>query len=143
MGTGESLKVVLAVDPGRSKCGVAVVRRTPGAQPVIDVLHREVVPTPDIAPTLSALAERFSPQVIIIGNGTRASQVARAVENLCAAPVELVDEKFTTLLARKRFFRENPPRGLRRLIPTSLQTPDRPYDDYAAVILAEQYLEGR
>ncbi len=56
-------------------------------------------------------------------------------------PVEVVDEKYSTLRARERYFRENPPRGLRRFIPISLQTPREPYDDCAAVILAEQFLQ--
>ncbi len=130
--------VVLAVDPGRSKCGLAVVRRTPDG--AFEVLHRGVVQTSGLPAALADLAARFAPDVILVGDGTNSSDAARAAEEIDAAPVLTVDEKFTTILARKRYFKENPPRGLRRLIPTSLQTPPRPCDDYVAVILAENYL---
>ena len=126
---------VLAIDPGRSKCGIAVV--TGGTEP--EVLHRAVVPTDQITQVLAELAARHRLDLILIGNGTTSSEAAQAAETV-AVPVELVDERLTSVEARKRYFAQNPPRGLRRLIPTSLQTPDRPYDDYVAVILAERYL---
>ncbi|HKM17981.1 MAG TPA: pre-16S rRNA-processing nuclease YqgF, partial [Limnochordia bacterium] len=37
----------------------------------------------------------------------------------------------------------HPPRGWRRLLPVSLQTPPVPIDDYVAVILAQRYLDGK
>ena len=135
----EAEKVVLAIDPGRLKCGVAVVRKS---APQSEVLHRCVVETSQLGPLLKQLADKFTPQIIIIGNGTSSSQTMRTAEELKLAPILLVDEQSTTLLARKRYFEENPPRGLRRLIPTSLQTPPGAYDDYVAVILAQRYFGG-
>ncbi|MCL5102838.1 MAG: Holliday junction resolvase RuvX [Armatimonadetes bacterium] len=132
------MNVVLAIDPGRSKCGLAVVRRMAGGP--FEVLHRGVIETSELAATLADLSARFGPDVIVVGDGTNSPSVAHVAEELEAAPVLMVDEKFTTILARKRYFKENPPKGLRRLIPTSLQTPPRPCDDYVAVILAENYL---
>lgn len=128
---------VLAIDPGRSKCGIAVV--TGGTEP--EVLHRAVVPTDQITQVLADLAARHRLDLILIGNGTTSSEAAQAAETV-GVPVELVDERLTSVEARKRYFAQNPPRGLRRLIPTSLQTPDRPYDDYVAVILAERYFHS-
>jgi hypothetical protein len=55
-------------------------------------------------------------------------------------PLRAVDEHGTTLRARARYFTDHPPRGWRRLIPRSLQTPPEPYDDYVAVLLAEAAL---
>lgn len=141
----ESADVVLAIDPGRAKCGVAIVRRSadPGGsspEQTAEVLHRSVVPSPEIDRIIASLFARFSPEVILIGDGTTSSQVVGIAEGLHLAPVRLVDEKFSSVQARKRFFVENPPQGLRRLIPVSLQTPPRAYDDYVAVLLAERYL---
>ena len=101
-----------------------------------------MIETAELIHEVSELTARFHPDAIIVGDGTTSSDAARALGGL-GAPVTLVDERGTTLLARKRFFTENPPRGLRRLIPTSLQTPSVPYDDYVAKILAERYLTGR
>ena len=145
--------VVMAIDPGSSKCGVAVVQRieitsdadslsTPAPRKRFEILHRRVAATSDIDKVISELAARYSPGRIIVGDGTTSSRVVDVARDLQSAPVELVDEKFSSLLARKRYFKENPPRGLRRLIPISLQTPPRPYDDYVALILAERYLSA-
>ena len=136
-------RVVLAIDPGRSKCGLAVVTSSDHPLPnskSFDILHQSVVSRSDIKMAISSLIESYSPCVIIIGDGTSSSQLAQEITELNFAKVEFVDEKFTSIAARKRFFIENPPRGFRKLIPTSFQTPSRPYDDYVAVILAEIYL---
>lgn len=132
-------RVVIAIDPGRAKCGIAAAR----AGNPVQILLQAVVDTGSIAEVARDLAARYSPDAIIVGDGTNSSAVCETVTALDLASVETVDERHSTELARKRFFADNPPRGLRRLIPTSLQTPDRPCDDYVAVILAERYLEGR
>ena len=58
-------------------------------------------------------------------------------------PVTTVSEELTSRLARERYWEDNPPRGLARLIPLGLRVPPRPVDDYAAVIIAERLLEQR
>ncbi len=55
----------------------------------------------------------------------------------------MIDEHRSSEQGRRRYFRENPPRGWRRLLPVGLQTPPRAYDDYVAVVLAERYLASR
>ena len=42
--------------------------------------------------------------------------------------------------ARELYFREHPPRGWRRLVPTGLQLPPVPVDDYAAILIARRFL---
>ena len=128
-------RVVVAIDPGSCKCGIAVVR----GGLVSEVLHRAVVRSEDVPEALVDLCARYSPNSIILGNGTTSGDLAKAIQSM-PMDVELVDEKLTSVAARKRYFVENPPRGLRRLLPSSMQTPSQPYDDYVAVILAERYL---
>lgn len=132
------MRCVLAIDPGRAKCGVAVVGRS--GPDSFDVLHQGVAPTADLISVLAELFKRFSPDTIIVGNGTTSANTLEAVRQATGMDAGVVDEKFTSLLARKRYFQENPPHGLRRLIPISLQTPPCPIDDYVAIILAERYL---
>lgn len=142
------MKTVLAIDPGREKCGLAVVSDE-------DVLHRGVVSRDEVVRVALALAAAHSVDRIIVGGGTGGTAL---VEELRAAggssesgmgetvpggrafPIEVVDEAHSTRRARARFFEENPPRGIRRLIPRGLLTPDRPYDDCVALALAEDYL---
>jgi len=127
------MKTILAIDPGRDKCGIAVIDG--GA-----VLHMSVVPRKHAASAVESLCARFSPQAIIIGNGTGSSFLADELGSKSDVPIEIVGEAYSTQKARSRYFRDNPPRGLRRLIPRGLLTPPRPYDDYVALILAEEYL---
>ena len=130
-----SCKRVLAIDPGRLKCGVAVVSSS-NSLPV----YQAVIETAYLSKKIADLEQRFCPDVIVIGDGTTSANTAQVVKETSRLPVELVDEKFTSQMARKRYFEHNPPRGLRRLLPISLQTPDRPIDDYVAILLAEKYL---
>ncbi|MEN6521318.1 MAG: hypothetical protein ABFD46_09240 [Armatimonadota bacterium] len=129
------MTTVLAIDPGRSKCGIAVVSRADG------ILHRAVVAPDDLPGTVTSLVIRFSPEVIVIGSGTGSQAAISSLGDL-EAPVRVVDETHSTEEARKRYFKDNPLRGWRKYVPIGLQTPPQPYDDYAAVVLAEGFLEG-
>ncbi len=126
--------VVLAVDPGREKCGIAVC--TPEG-----VLHREVSRTEALSSRVEELVARFGVEVLLVGDRTGSREVLPLLERL-GLPVVPVPEHGTTLAARDRYLRDHPPRGWRRLLPAFLRVPDRPYDDYAAVVLAERYLRG-
>jgi len=126
---------VLAVDPGRDKCGIAVCR--PG-----EVLAHRVVPSDALADVVRDWITAYRVEAIVVGNSTGAAGVRTRLVG-CAIPVVSVDERGTTLLARTRYFRDHPPRGLGRLIPRSLLVPPEPYDDYAAILLGEAYLQSR
>jgi hypothetical protein len=58
-------------------------------------------------------------------------------------PLETVDEYNTSARARLRFVSENPAPGWRRLLPPGLRSPEVPYDDYAAILLAEDYFSKK
>lgn len=129
--------VVLAVDPGSYKCGVAVVDST------LRVLARQVVATAELPPVLRHLMATCPVTHLVIGDRTGSRRVRALLEELAGGrPVISMDEHLTSLHARRRYFLENPPRGLRRLIPPGLRIPPCPVDDYVAVILAERYLKG-
>lgn len=126
---------ILAIDPGRGKCGLAVVTRAG------EILARGIVPAEELPATVRALRQTYPVEVTLIGNGTGATEIAALLEAQgLAQGLELVDEYATTLRARQRYFADHPPRGLWRLIPLSLRTPPEPYDDYVAILLAEDYL---
>jgi hypothetical protein len=100
-----------------------------------------IAPLAELPATLASIFERFSIEVAAIGHGTNASVVCAAVTEL-GVPFVLVDERETTLRARSRFFADHPPRGWKRLIPRGMLVPDRPIDDYAALLIAERYLRA-
>jgi len=126
---------VLAIDPGRRKCGIAVCG--PG-----EVLVRRVVPTGGLIDVAREWVRAHRVDVVVVGRSTGAPQVMQGLEGL-SVPIVQVDELGTTLAARARYFQDHPPRGWRRLVPRSFLVPPEPYDDYAAVVLAEAYLSGR
>ncbi len=130
------MTVVLAVDPGRRKCGLAVVSSETG------VLHRQVVAREDLGPQVRRVVVDFPPDEILVGGSTGSPEVVREVQEVLARQVRIVDERHSTERARFRYFRDHPPRGLWRLVPLGLQVPPGPCDDYAAVVLAEDYLRS-
>lgn len=126
--------MVLAIDPGSAKCGVAVVCSA------CLVHERTVIGTQDLVETVQMLCAHYRPERILIGGGTGSRPIVRCLEAaLLPAPVLVVDEGYTSEAARARYLLENPPRGWERLLPRSLRTPSVPYDDYVAVILAERF----
>ena len=123
---------VLAIDPGREKCGVAVLA-SDGR-----VLVQEVVATAALDAAVGTLIRAYEPNVIM-GNGTTSADAKKRVEAL-GVSVTLVDEYRTTDAAKCAYWEAHPPRGWRRLMPRGMLVPPVPVDDFVAVILAQRYL---
>lgn len=136
MSAAAAIGAVLGLDPGTRKCGYAILTAL-GAAPLV----LGISPIETLRERLRELVAATPIAVAAIGRGTNAPAVADLAREL-GLPVELVDERETTLLARARFFRDHPPRGWRRLIPQGMLLPDRPIDDYAALLIAERYLKA-
>lgn len=128
-------RLVLAIDPGREKCGVAVLASDGG------VLVQRVVMTAELDATVGTLIRAYEPTVIM-GNGTTSADAKKRVEAL-GVPVTLVDEYRTTDAAKCAYWKAHPPRGWRRLVPRGMLVPPVPVDDFVAVILAQRFLEKR
>lgn len=126
---------VLAIDPGREKCGIAVL------SPAGEVLTQQVVPTAELENVVGTLMAEHAPTVLM-GNGTTSAAAKRRVEDLGCA-VTLVDEYRTTDAARGAYWQAHPPCGWRRLVPRGMLVPPVPVDDFVAVILAERFLRER
>ncbi len=128
------MSIILSIDPGRDKCGLAVVSEA-------GVLHKEVTQTAEVPDKISMLTSKYDITRIIVGLGTGSTPLVENIRSKTNLPIEFVNERNSTLRARIRFFEENPPKGLLRLIPRGMLTPNRPYDDYVAVILAEDFMK--
>lgn len=137
MSTGS--KTVLAIDPGSSKCGLAVVCRTESGE--IELKWRRIVPVDGLEAAVSEAHEAHTFSMIVVGSGTKSKEiVTRLRELMPSIGILVVDEKETTLQARERYWVYNPRRGWRRLLPATLQVPPEPVDDFVALILAERVL---
>jgi RNase H-fold protein (predicted Holliday junction resolvase) len=129
---------VIGIDPGRAKCGYAVVTESG------ERLALEVIPITDLERRMETDIVRSSIAMICIGHATN----SREIERLCserwpAIPRATVDETNTSLEARGRYFDEHPPKGLMRLIPRGLLTPKEAMDGYAALIIIERWMASR
>lgn len=129
---------IAAVDPGRDKCGVAVLSSDG------EICYREVVPTGDLIKRLNEKKSEYGFSKLIIGDGTTSKKThSRIAEELQGVEVVEVDEYNTTQLAKKVYWELEPPKGWRKLLPLSIQTPPVPVDDVVAVILGRRYLNER
>ncbi len=133
----KTMRTALGIDPGRSKCGLALVRED-GM-----IIYKEIVNTELFGQKVFNTVREWKPDIILLGKGTGSKQAAAQI-SVSMPDINLiyVDERFSSEAARSRFLLENPARGLHRLIPASLRFPDRAYDDYVAVILCERFFEN-
>jgi RNase H-fold protein (predicted Holliday junction resolvase) len=124
---------ILAIDPGRDKCGLIA---SDGAT----ILDRTVVAIADLAKVLQEWGTRYHIDQVVLGDRTGGEVVQRLVAaQFPGVPIALVREANTTLLARRRYFADHPPKGWRRFVPVSMQVPPKPYDDYAAEVLLTRF----
>ncbi|MGB8908884.1 MAG: hypothetical protein WCC84_09070 [Candidatus Cybelea sp.] len=128
-----SRDAVLGVDPGSIKAGYALLDAS-GAVVAAGIETIERLPA-----CLGELVRTRRVTAIALGRGTNSRPVKASLEAL-GLPIHLVDEYETSRAARELYFAEHPPRGWRRLIPVGMQLPQRPIDDYAAILIARRFL---
>jgi RNase H-fold protein (predicted Holliday junction resolvase) len=129
---------ILGLDPGRDKCGIAVINSQK------TVIYHQVIDSAKAIATIKQLAHKYAIDLIVIGDGTTSKAWQQQLEsNLLDLSVTTVNETNSTLEARDRYWIMYPPQGLQRLIPQGLRTPPRPVDDLVAIILIERYLENK
>ena len=125
--------MLLGFDPGRDKCGVAVI--APDGQ----VQFRAVVAAGEAIATLNHLHQQFAPTLVVMGDQTTAQQWKQKLEAHLPIPVVLVDERYSSLEARERYWQLHPPTGLMRLVPRSLRRIPGPIDDIVPLILLDRW----
>lgn len=129
-------QTILGLDPGRDKCGVAVMDREK------KVVDHQVINSPSAIAVIQQLCQKFAVNLIVMGDGTTSNSWREKIESDLAQqlPIVTVDETNSTLEARDRYWVMYPPRGLQRIIPRGLLVPPRPVDDIVAILLIERYL---
>ena len=124
-----------AIDPGRSKCGLALADAARA-----EVLEAGILPPAACQRQIEAWSKAGRCHTVLLGNGTGSSPWR---QQLAALPVQVivVPEAGTTLAARQRLWQLEPPRGWRRLLPEGLRVPPRDLDDVVAQLLLERHLQ--
>jgi RNase H-fold protein (predicted Holliday junction resolvase) len=129
-------KLYLGIDPGRSKTGLTLVD---GAGKIIK-LH--IAESQNIDNEIVEFIKNSCPVQIVLGNGTNSRNIGESVKRvLNDVMVTVVEEAHSTEEARTLYWQENPPKGLKKLIPLGMLVPPVPLDAYAAVILVRRFLE--
>ncbi|MBD2778347.1 pre-16S rRNA-processing nuclease YqgF [Iningainema tapete] len=128
--------VILGFDPGRDKCGLAVMG--------LDrkLCYHQVVKAEQSISTIEELRQKFPISILVMGDQTTAKRWKQQLQQELAQPLSivLVDERYSTLEARDRYWQMYPPSGLTKLLPKGLRQPPRAIDDIVAILLIERYL---
>ncbi|MFP4300133.1 MAG: pre-16S rRNA-processing nuclease YqgF [Spirulinaceae cyanobacterium] len=127
--------MILGFDPGRDKCGIAVMSRDR------QLYYHQVVESTEAIAAIATLQQQYALTQIVMGNQTTSKQWQQQLKTYLSdrIPIDLVDERYSTLEARDRYWQMYPPRGLKRLIPQGMRLPPRPIDDIVAILLIERY----
>ena len=131
--------IILGFDPGRDKCGVAIMDQNN------TLYYHQVISSSQAIVTLNNLLEKFSVNLLVLGNQTTSKQWKKRLQNELLTTISLVmiDERNSTLEARDRYWQMYPPQGLTRLIPQGMRNPPRPIDDIVAILLIERYFQSQ
>lgn len=141
MGSEPALKVdqpaILGFDPGRQKCGLAVM------QVARSLRFHEVVAADQAIATIQTLQQEFPISLLVMGNQTSSGEWRQRLTEELSPPLRivLVDERNSSLEARDRYWQMYPPTGLAQLMPQALRSIPRPIDDIVAILLIERYLQ--
>lgn len=127
--------MILGFDPGRDKCGLAVMGLDR------QLCYHQVVLAGEAIATIQALRQKFPISLLVSGDQTTAQRwKQRLSQELPQLSIVMVDERYSSLEARDRYWQMYPPTGFFKLLPQSLRQPPRPIDDIVAILLIERYL---
>lgn len=136
---------LLGFDPGRDKCGVALMAATTldAPIPLSAITAAVVLPTDTVKQALPALlaTHHAAAGTVVLGNQTLSKVWQAELTTLLPQwSLVVVDERYSSQEARQRYWQYYPARGWQALLPQGLRVPPRPVDDIVAVILIERWL---
>ncbi len=134
-----SNRVVLGIDPGSSKCGLALVERDEIGG--LKLIWHEVVPVDDLLEAVDRAFEKAKPTLMVVGSGTKSREAVRVIsERHPSLGILVVNEMNTSAEARARYWEYHKRCGWRKFLPATMQQPPEPYDDFAALVLVERVI---
>ncbi|MEK7376238.1 MAG: pre-16S rRNA-processing nuclease YqgF [Candidatus Margulisiibacteriota bacterium] len=129
-------KQILAVDPGKDKTGLAVLLEDGS------IVEKKVAPTLSVIDDINDIVFRHGIKLIVIGNGGPGKSIEKKILTLSLkSDTIFINEKGSTLEARKLYWKYNKKKWFLALIPSSMILPPEAYDDYAAVVIGKRYLK--
>jgi len=124
---------LISIDPGKCKCGLVLVDLDQKKVEQAVVINTEFLP--NYVKNLN-IHENISK--VIVGNGTTSRQNTAKLDFL-KNDLIIVEEKNTTLRAKKRYFELFPVRGLKTLFPKEIFIMNKNLDALSALIILEDY----
>ena len=127
--------MLLGFDPGKQKCGIAVMG--------LDrkLIFQAVIPSSEAIAKVANLLASYPISLMVMGDQTASKEWKTQMQS--AFPdlrIITVDERYSSEEARQRFWQIYPAKGLMKLVPLGMRSPNRPIDDIVATILIERYL---
>jgi RNase H-fold protein (predicted Holliday junction resolvase) len=106
------------------------------------IFSHQVVLANEAIANIETQLQRFPVSLIVMGDQTTAKKWKQQLNQELSKPTNiiLVDERYSTLQARDRYWQMYPPQGIIKLLPKGLRQPPRPIDDIVAILLIERYL---
>ena len=124
---------IISIDPGKCKCGLVLADISEKKVDQAIVLNTEFLPN-----YVKNLKSSENISKVIIGNGTTSSQNIEKLKFINKDLI-IVEEKNTTLRAKKRYFELFPIRGLKIFLPKEIFIMNKNLDAVSALIILEDY----
>jgi len=128
------LKNCISIDPGKYKCGVVLA----DIEQKI-VLQAIVIESLSLLDLVIDLKKKSNISKLIMGGGTTCKEHIESLKILNDDFI-IVNERNTTLRAKKRYFELFPKKGLQKLLPKELIIMDMNLDAISALIILEDHL---
>ncbi|MBC7216771.1 MAG: hypothetical protein H5U36_01045 [Candidatus Caldatribacterium sp.] len=131
---GNGCSFLLALDPGREKVGIAILRRDGS------VVFQRVSPLGEVEEIIGELKKRYNLEEAVLGGGTGSAAVLPLLERM-GFRVHRVDERGSSEEARRLYLKECRIRGWKRVVAfLSFLFSSRSFDDWQAVVIGRRFL---
>lgn len=128
--------ILLGVDPGRSKTGLALVDEAGNIKKLHIAFMQKFIEE------LTCFCDNVELRAVVMGDGTNSKAVGQMIAEVYPdLEQHVVGEAYSTEEARKLYWEVNPPQGWKKLIPLGLLVPEEPLDAYAAVVQVRRWLQ--
>ena len=128
---------VVAIDPGKYKCGLVLVDLIQKKVDQAIILNSEFLPK-----YVKSLNSYVKISKVIIGNGTTSKQNIKKLEFI-KKDLIVAEEKNSTFRAKKRYFELFPIRGLKTFLPKEIFIMNKNLDALSALIILEDYCNAK
>lgn len=124
---------IFAIDPGKDKLGIALLDEEG------NILYKKIVTKNSLPEVFSLALSDKKNFTIVVGNSTGREFVVDFLRER-EIPYRLVNERGSSEEAKILYFKENPPRGIKKFFPASFLFPKEPFDDWQAVVIGRRFL---